>query len=60
MGVKSNVLHILAKGMYLQLRISDLKKISAKGGRDELLQKISQHRKQLSVNAAQKYLMPKL
>lgn len=58
--VKSNVLHILAKGLYLQLRISGLKKISVKGGRDELMQKISQHRKQLSINAAQKYLMPKL
>ncbi len=57
---KGNMLHILAKDMYLQLKVSDLKKISTKGGRDKLKKMVSEHRKTLSVNAAKKYIMPKL
>jgi len=57
---KGDTLHILAKGAYLQLKVNDLKKISVQGGRDKLSQMISQHRKKLCVDAAKKYVMPKL
>jgi hypothetical protein len=57
---RGNVLHIMAGGMYLQFRVSDLKKIKVKGGRAELKKAVSEHRKKLTVSAAKKYLMPKL
>lgn len=57
---KGNTLHILAKGAYLQLKVTDLKKFSTKGGRAELDKMVSGHGKQLAVDAAKKYIMPKL
>ena len=57
---KSNVLHILAKDMYLLLSVIDLKKIKVKGGMDDLRKAVSERRKKLTIDAAQKYIMPRL
>lgn len=57
---RGNRLNILAKDMYLQLSVTDLKKIKVKGGMKELQKAVSAHRKEITVNAAKKYLMPKL
>lgn len=57
---KGDTLHILAKGAYLQLKVQDLKKFKTKEGAKKLQQMVSEHRKGLSVDAAKKYIMPKL
>jgi hypothetical protein len=58
---KGNTLHILAKGAYLQLKVSDLKKFSVPAAKaKELPKMISAHRKKLCVDAAKKYIVPKL
>jgi hypothetical protein len=57
---RGNRLNILAKDIYIQLSVSDLKKIKVKGGMKELQKAVSAHRKKITVEAAKKYLMPKL
>jgi hypothetical protein len=57
---RGNRLNILTKDMYLQLSVSDLKQIKVKGGMDKLQKAVSMHRKKITVDAAKKYLIPKL
>jgi len=57
---RGDTLHILAKGLYLQFKLVDMKVIKVKGGMDKLHAAVSEHRKKLSIDAAKKYIMPKL
>lgn len=56
---KSNTLHILAKGVYLQLKINDLRQLKAPN-MTELQKMVSEHRRQICEQAARQYILPKL
>ncbi len=54
------LLHLLAPaGVYLQIKVADLKKMSAPN-RAELDKKLSAHRKELAVRAAREHILPRL
>lgn len=56
---KGNSLHILAKGVYLQLKINDLRQLKAPN-MTELQKMVSEHRRQICEQAARQYILPKL
>ncbi len=53
-------LHLLEKDLYFILTINDLEKISSKKGRADLAAKLSRHRLDKCLEAAQNFLLPKV
>ncbi len=58
-SVRGNSLHLLSKGVYVVLKVRDLKKMSAASA-SELDKKVSAHYRQLAEAAARKYILPRL